>query len=84
MYLPVPCELKCLDAERSGCNKTVQWEAGSLTRCFVVDVLATAKSSESRSAPLLSDMDHIETAVAKLQEMLERISQYVDAVVVSS
>jgi len=46
-------------------------------------MLASAKSNESRSAPLISDMDHLEIAITKLQEMLERISKYVDSVVVS-
>ncbi|KAI8387992.1 maintenance of mitochondrial structure and function-domain-containing protein [Radiomyces spectabilis] len=64
MFLPVPCEIKYRDAERSG-----------------LDMLASAKSSENRTAFLLSDMDHLEIAVVKLQAMLERISQYVDSVV---
>ncbi|ORY91110.1 maintenance of mitochondrial structure and function-domain-containing protein [Syncephalastrum racemosum] len=64
MYLPVPCSIKYLDAERSG-----------------LDMLASAKSSESRTASMLSDLDHLEVAINKLQEMLERISQYVDNVV---
>ncbi|KAL9553736.1 hypothetical protein MBANPS3_003132 [Mucor bainieri] len=64
LFLPVPCEVKYLDAERSG-----------------LDMLASAKSNESRSAPLISDMDHLEIAITKLQEMLERISKYVDSVV---
>lgn len=46
-------------------------------------MLASAKSNESRSASLISDMDHLEIAITKLQEMLERISKYVDSVVVS-
>lgn len=50
---------------------------------FLVDMLSSAKSNESRSAPLISDMDHLEIAITKLQEMLERISKYVDSVVVS-
>ncbi|KAG1064120.1 hypothetical protein G6F42_027067 [Rhizopus arrhizus] len=66
LFLPIPCEVKYLDAERSG-----------------LDMLASAKSNESRSAPLISDMDHLEIAITKLQEMLERISKYVDSVVVS-
>jgi translation initiation factor 3 subunit F len=64
LFLPVPCEVKYLDAERSG-----------------LDMLSSAKSNESRSAPLISDMDHLEIAITKLQEMLERISKYVDSVV---
>ncbi|KAI7906565.1 maintenance of mitochondrial structure and function-domain-containing protein [Cokeromyces recurvatus] len=64
LFLPVPCEVKYLDAERSG-----------------LDMLASAKSNENRTASLMSDMDHIEIAIIKLQEMLERISQYVDSVV---
>ncbi|CEP15874.1 hypothetical protein [Parasitella parasitica] len=64
LFLPVPCEVKYLDAERSG-----------------LDMLSSAKSNESRSAPLISDMDHLEVAITKLQEMLERISKYVDSVV---
>lgn len=44
-------------------------------------MLASAKSSESRTASMLSDLDHLEVAINKLQEMLERISQYVDNVV---
>ena len=46
-------------------------------------MLASAKSTESRSVSLLSDMDHLEVAIGKLQEMLQRISEYVDSVVVS-
>ncbi|KAI9023804.1 maintenance of mitochondrial structure and function-domain-containing protein [Phycomyces nitens] len=64
IFLPVQCDIKYLDAERSG-----------------LDMLASAKSTETRSASLLSDMDHLEVAVNKLQEMLERISRYVDSVV---
>lgn len=47
-------------------------------------MLASAKTKESRTASLISDMDHLEIAVTKLQEMLERISKYVDNVVVSA
>jgi hypothetical protein len=47
-----------------------------------VEILATAKSSDERSASLLSDMDHLEIAIAKVQEMLERVSQYVQQVLV--
>ncbi|KAI9472438.1 MAG: maintenance of mitochondrial structure and function-domain-containing protein [Benjaminiella poitrasii] len=64
LFLPIPCEVKYLDAERSG-----------------LDMLASAKSNENRTASLMSDMDHIEITISKLQEMLERISQYVDSVV---
>ncbi|KAF7725937.1 hypothetical protein EC973_009174 [Apophysomyces ossiformis] len=64
MFLPVSCDMKYLDAERSG-----------------LEMLASAKSSDTRTAHLLSDMDHLEVSVAKLQEMLERISKYVDDVV---
>lgn len=46
-------------------------------------MLASAKSNDNRTASLISDMDHLEIAVTKLQEMLERISKYVDGVVVS-
>ncbi|CAO3663837.1 unnamed protein product [Umbelopsis vinacea] len=45
-----------------------------------LEILATAKSSDERSASLLSDMDHLEIAIAKVQEMLERVSQYVQQV----
>ncbi|ORE10229.1 hypothetical protein BCV72DRAFT_30219 [Rhizopus microsporus var. microsporus] len=64
LFLSVPCEVKYLDAERSG-----------------LDMLASAKSNDNRTASLISDMDHLEIAVTKLQEMLERISKYVDGVV---
>jgi translation initiation factor 3 subunit F len=47
-------------------------------------MLASAKSNENRTASLISDMDHLEIAISKLQEMLERISKYVESVVVSS
>ncbi|KAI8984473.1 maintenance of mitochondrial structure and function-domain-containing protein [Mycotypha africana] len=63
MFLPVPCDVKYLDAERSG-----------------LDILASAKSEETRTASLISDMDHLELAINKLQEMLERITKYVDNV----
>lgn len=53
-----------------------------LGEMITVDMLASAKSSENRTASLLSDMDHLEVAIVKLQEMLERISKYVDSVVV--
>lgn len=46
-------------------------------------MLSSAKSNENRTASLISDMDHLEIAIAKLQEMLERISKYVDSVCVS-
>ncbi|CAO3667428.1 unnamed protein product [Rhizopus stolonifer] len=64
LFLSIPCDVKYLDAERSG-----------------LDMLASAKTKESRTASLISDMDHLEIAVTKLQEMLERISKYVDNVV---
>ncbi|KAG2209982.1 maintenance of mitochondrial structure and function-domain-containing protein [Mucor mucedo] len=64
LFLSVPCEVKYLDAERSG-----------------LDMLSSAKTNENRTASLISDMDHLEIAIAKLQEMLERISKYVDSVV---
>lgn len=49
-----------------------------------MEILATAKGSDERSASLLSDMDHLEIAIAKVQEMLERVSQYVQHVLVSN
>ncbi|KAI8344365.1 maintenance of mitochondrial structure and function-domain-containing protein [Chlamydoabsidia padenii] len=64
MFLPVPCDIKYLDAERSG-----------------LEMLASAKSSESRTASLLSDMDHLEVAIVQLQDLLDKISKYVDNVV---
>ncbi|CAO3652062.1 unnamed protein product [Cunninghamella blakesleeana] len=64
IFLPVPCDIKYLDAERSG-----------------LEMLTSAKSSESRSASLLSDMDHLEIAIVQLQELLDKISKYVDGVV---
>ncbi|KAH8552735.1 maintenance of mitochondrial structure and function-domain-containing protein [Umbelopsis sp. PMI_123] len=63
MFLPVPCEVRYFDAERSG-----------------LEILATAKNSDERTASLLSDMDHLEIAITKVQEMLERVSQYVQQV----
>lgn len=45
-------------------------------------MLASAKSTESRTANLLSDMDHLEVAISKLQELLQRISEYVESVLV--
>jgi translation initiation factor 3 subunit F len=45
-------------------------------------MLASAKSSESRTASLLSDMDHLEVAIVQLQDLLAKISTYVDNVVV--
>ncbi|KAJ2956627.1 hypothetical protein NQZ79_g7526 [Umbelopsis isabellina] len=63
MFLPVPCEVRYFDAERSG-----------------LEILATAKASDDRQATLLSDMDHLEIAIAKVQEMLDRVSQYVQQV----
>ena len=50
---------------------------------YSVDMLSSAKSNENRTASLITDMDHLEIAISKLQEMLERISKYVDSVVVS-
>lgn len=49
----------------------------------LVDVLASAKTSPNRSAILLTDMDHLEQAIVKVQEMLERVTAYVDQVLVS-
>lgn len=45
-------------------------------------MLASAKSNENRTANLLSDMDHLEVAISKLQELLQRISEYVESVLV--
>lgn len=83
MYLPVPCEIKYLDAERSGCKFYLfQWIESRLTFLSLVDMLASAKSNENRTANLLSDMDHLEVAISKLQELLQRISEYVESVLV--
>jgi hypothetical protein len=49
---------------------------------ILVEMLASAKSSESRTASLLSDMDHLEVAIVQLQDLLSKISTYVDNVVV--
>jgi len=46
----------------------------------IVELLASAKSSEEGSTTLLSDMDNLERAIIEVQSMLERVSQYVDAV----
>ncbi|KAK3804937.1 MAG: maintenance of mitochondrial structure and function-domain-containing protein [Benniella sp.] len=45
-----------------------------------LELLASAKSSEDGSTTLLSDMDNLERAIIEVQSMLERVSQYVDAV----
>lgn len=52
----------------------------SFTFCHLVELLASAKSSESGSTTLLSDMDNLERSVIEVQKMLERVSEYVDAV----
>ena len=47
---------------------------------FLVELLANAKNTESGSTTLLSDMDNLEQSVIEVQKMLERVSEYVDAV----
>ncbi|CAO3572086.1 unnamed protein product [Mortierella alpina] len=49
-----------------------------------LELLANAKSSESGSTTLLSDMDNLERSVIEVQKMLERVSEYVDAVLAGS
>ncbi|CAG8621987.1 4020_t:CDS:2 [Acaulospora morrowiae] len=63
LFLPVPCDVKYFDAERSG-----------------LDLLASAKDRPDRSTSLISDMDHLEKTILSVQEMLERITDYVDKV----
>lgn len=45
-----------------------------------VELLANAKTSESGSTTLLSDMDNLERSIIEVQKMLERVSEYVDNV----
>ncbi|CAG8456705.1 5510_t:CDS:2 [Gigaspora rosea] len=63
LFLPVPCDVKYFDAERSG-----------------LDLLASAKDQTDRSTSLISDMDNLEKTILVVQEMLERISEYVNKV----
>ncbi|KAL1924581.1 uncharacterized protein VTP21DRAFT_4235 [Calcarisporiella thermophila] len=46
-----------------------------------LNILAMAKNTPDRTASLLSDMDSLEQAVLQLQEMLERVSEYVSRVI---
>ncbi|CAG8777638.1 19061_t:CDS:2, partial [Racocetra fulgida] len=55
LFLPVPCDVKYFDAERSG----------------------------HRSTSLISDMDNLEKTILVVQEMLERVSEYVNKVLVN-
>ena len=41
-----------------------------------------AKDTPDKSANILSDMDNLERSIVQVQEMLENVSAYVDAVLV--
>ncbi|KAJ3049999.1 hypothetical protein HK097_009014 [Rhizophlyctis rosea] len=45
-----------------------------------LDVIALAKDTPDKSANILSDMDNLERSIVQVQEMLENVSAYVDAV----
>ena len=50
---------------------------------FSVDLLASAKNDTSRSTSLISDMDNLEKTIMTVQEMLERVTDYVNKVLAS-
>src|SRR4051812_37131464 len=49
-----------------------------------VDLLASARDSPDESRSLISDMDNLEKAIIKVQEMLERVLEHVNGVVVGN
>lgn len=49
---------------------------------IAVDLLQRSKDSASGVMPLMNEMDHLESAVSKLQDMLAVISEYVHKVLV--
>ncbi|CAG8507024.1 904_t:CDS:2 [Ambispora leptoticha] len=67
LFLPVPCDVKYFNAERSG-----------------LDLLASAMNEPSRTTSLISDMDNLEKAILTVQEMLERVADYVNKVLEGS
>ena len=50
---------------------------------FSVDLLASAKDDISRGTSLISDMDNLEKTIMTVQEMLERVTDYVNKVLAS-
>ena len=50
---------------------------------YLVDLLASAKNDTSRYTSLISDMDNLEKTIVAVQEMLERVTDYVNKVLVS-
>ncbi|CAG8660303.1 6711_t:CDS:2, partial [Paraglomus occultum] len=64
MFLPIPCDVKYFDAERSGLN-----------------LLASTMNNPDRTTSLISDMDNLENAIVSVQEMLERVNDYVHKVI---
>jgi hypothetical protein len=50
---------------------------------YLVDLLASAKDDTSRCTSLISDMDNLEKTIVAVQEMLERVTDYVNKVLVS-
>jgi translation initiation factor 3 subunit F len=49
-----------------------------------VELIAGAKNNEDRSTPMMTDIGALEKAVEDVLGMLERVSDYVSKVIVSS
>jgi translation initiation factor 3 subunit F len=49
-----------------------------------VELIAGAKNNENRSTPVMTDIGALERAVEDVLGMLERVSDYVSKVIVSS
>lgn len=49
---------------------------------LVVDIIAMAKDSADSTAGLLSDIENLERSISRLMEMLDKVLDYVNRVVV--
>ncbi|KAI9145681.1 eukaryotic translation initiation factor 3, subunit F [Paraphysoderma sedebokerense] len=65
MFVPVTCDIKFFDAERTGLDAIAQ---------------AAHSTSTQNVTGITTDIDNLEAAVNKLIEMVDEVSQYVDNV----
>lgn len=79
VFLPIPCELRFQDAERSGCMLINLDLTCHRTNTLLVSLLSNSPS-QILTGPS-SDLDALERAIREVMGMLDRVLGYVQSVV---
>lgn len=83
VFVPVPVELRFHDAERSGSKLIMSVSRPSISSLRLVDLLLkTLSSPNSTSTQPVSDLEILEQSIETVVGMLDRVLEYVRAVLV--